>query len=273
MQSHYVKNDRHRAVVFLWRKIMKLSIIVPAYNAGHSIRRCLDSIPIRDDIEAIVIDDGSDDNTAEILQDYEENFRIIYGLENKGVSYARNIGMEKAKGEYITFLDADDELLPDGIDAMLRAMDLDENIVQFNHLRDGSTAPWFFAKAGTYDLDNLPQKWVLVWNKIYKRSFIEEHNITFPEGQQFEEDRIFNFKCFRHSPRLVVLRDKVVDKHKSMESLCHTVTADKLLITAQAELDMLKEEQDEKMRRLIWSCLADLINSTRFVREFGNGKT
>ena len=252
---------------------MKLSIIVPAYNAGHSIRRCLNSIPIREDIEAIVIDDGSDDNTAEILQDYEEIFRIIYGLENKGVSYARNIGIEKAKGEYITFLDADDEFLPDGIDTMLMAMDLDENIVQFNHLRDGSTVPRYFARAGTYDLDNLPQKWVLVWNKIYKRSFIEEHNITFPEGQQFEEDRIFNFKCFRHSPRIIVLRDNVVDKHTNMESLCHTVTADKLLITAQAELDMLKEEKDEKMRRLIWHCLADLINSTHFVREFGNGKT
>ena len=269
MQSHYVRNDRHRAVVFLWRKIMKLSIIVPAYNAGHSIRRCLDSIPIRDDIEAIVIDDGSDDNTAEILQDYEENFRIIYGLENKGVSYARNIGMEKTKGEYITFLDADDELLPDGIDAMLRATELNEDMIQFNHLRDGTSVSRFNARSGTSNLDNLPPKWVLVWNKIYKRSFIEEHNITFPEGQQFEEDRIFNILCLRYSPTIRTVCEYVVNKHNTEGSLCHTKTEDRLLVTAQAHLDLLKTEQNRKLKRVIWQCLVDLVSSTAFRHEFG----
>ena len=248
---------------------MKLSIIVPAYNAGHSIRRCLDSIPIRDDIEAIIIDDGSDDNTAEILKTYEDRFRIIYGFENKGVSYARNIGMEKAKGEYITFLDADDELLPDGIDAMLRAMDLDENIVQFNHLRDGSIVPRFSARAGTYDLDNLPPKWVLVWNKIYRRRFIEEHKITFPEGQQFEEDRIFNILCFRYSPMIRTVCKCVVNKHNTEGSLCHTKTEDRLLVTAQAHLNLLKTEQNKKLKKVIWQCLVDLFSSTAFRHEFG----
>jgi len=248
---------------------MKLSIIVPAYNAESSIRRCLDSIPIRDDIEVIVIDDGSDDDTAEILRDYEDRFRIIYGMENKGVAYARNIGMRKAKGEYITFLDSDDELLPDGLKTMLEATKLNENIVQFNHLRDGTSVSRFNARSGTWNLNSLPPKWVLVWNKIYKRSFIEEHKITFPEGQQFEEDRIFNLLCFRYSPTGRTVCAYVVNKHNTEGSLCHTKTEDRLLVTAQAHLDLLKTEEDKQLRKIIWRCLVDLFSSSAFRKEFG----
>lgn len=248
---------------------IKLSIIIPAYNAEQFIDRCLDSIPVRDDVEVIVIDDGSTDKTSDIIKKYADNFKIIINSYNKGVSFARNTGIKEARGDYITFLDADDEILPGGMWPMLEAIKQDENIVQFNHLRNGSSISRFNARTGTWDLNNLPPKWVLVWNKIYKRSFIINNDIWFPEGQQFEEDRVFNFRCFHYSPKLVTVHEYVVSKHNSENSLCHTVTPDKLLITMQSSLDILKTEDNEQLRNLIWRCLADLINSKVFTRTVG----
>lgn len=245
---------------------IKLSIIIPAYNAEQVIERCLDSIPITDDVEVIVINDGSTDRTADIIKKYDDNFKIIINSDNKGVSFARNTGIKEAHGEYITFLDSDDEILPGGMWPMLEAIKRDENIVQFNHLRNGSSITRFNARTGSWDLNNLPPKWVLVWNKIYKRSFIIDNDIWFPEGQQFEEDRVFNFRCFHYSPKLVTVHEYVVNKHNSENGLCHMVSADKLLITMQTSLNILKTEDNEQLRNLIWRCLADLINSKVFTR-------
>lgn len=248
---------------------MTLSIIIPAYNAESSIRHCLNSIPIREDIEVIVIEDGSADNTAEVLKEFEDRCKVVYLLKNSGVSVARNLGMDEATGDYITFLDADDEYLPNGVETMLKATELNENMVQFNHLRDGRSVSRFCARANGWSVPNLPPKWVLVWNTIYKRSFIEKHDIRFPEGQQLEEDRIFNLLCFRYSPSLITVCEYVVNKHNTEGSLCHTKTEDRLLITAQAHLDLLKTEQNKQLRKVIWQCMVDLFSSKAFRREFG----
>lgn len=246
-----------------------LSIIIPAYNAESSIRRCLDSIPIREDIEVIVIDDGSADNTAEVLREYEDRFKVIYLSKNSGVSVARNLGLDEATGDFITFMDADDEYMPGGVEIMLRATELDDNMVQFNHLRDGDRVMRFYVRSNRWTVPDLPPKWVLVWNTIYKRSFIEEHDIRFPEGQQFEEDRIFNLLCFRYSPEMTTVCEYVVNKHNTEGSLCHTKTEDRLLITAQAHLDLLKTEQNKQLQKVIWQCMVDLFSSKAFRREFG----
>lgn len=90
------------------------SIYIPAYNEEKFIFRALDSIPVRDDIEVIVVDDGSTDNTLKIAQEFmadsKLNMRIISCSQNQGVSYANNIGLVSCKGEYIYLMDADDYL-------------------------------------------------------------------------------------------------------------------------------------------------------------------
>lgn len=91
-----------------------ISIVIPAYNASATLVRCLDSLIVQSypHFEALVVDDGSSDNAFEILKSYAEKDSRIKAIhkENGGVSSARNLALSKAKGEYIAFCDADDEV-------------------------------------------------------------------------------------------------------------------------------------------------------------------
>lgn len=103
---------------------MVVSIIIPAYNSEKFIRRCLDSVvnQIYKNIEIIVVDDASTDNTEKIIKEYAEKdnrIRPFYSSENKGVSFSRNIGLKASTGEYIMFVDSDDELTKDAIRRMV----------------------------------------------------------------------------------------------------------------------------------------------------------
>jgi len=93
---------------------MKVSVIIPTYNRGWCIGRSISSILYQqyEGYEVIVVDDGSGDNTKEILSLFGERIRIIRNLENKGVAYSRNIGIKNARYPFIAFLDSDDYWLP-----------------------------------------------------------------------------------------------------------------------------------------------------------------
>ena len=105
----------------------KISIIVPIYNCEKYLCRCLDSIKAQDYelFEAILIDDGSSDGSAEICKEYQNaDKRFIYiHKENGGVSSARNLGLDRATGDYLAFVDGDDEITPDFLSSLLRIID------------------------------------------------------------------------------------------------------------------------------------------------------
>ncbi len=97
----------------------KISIIIPAYNASATIRRLIASLQSQSlkDFEAIIINDGSIDDTASIVHEYantDKRFKLI-SISNSGVSHARNVGIDNASAEYCTFIDADDYLLPSAL--------------------------------------------------------------------------------------------------------------------------------------------------------------
>ena len=99
-----------------------ISVIVPVYNKEHQIRRCIDSVLNQsfEDWELILINDGSTDNSSLIIDSFNSDTRIrSYYKENGGVSSARNLGIRKAQGEWIIFLDADDYFLPDALNILL----------------------------------------------------------------------------------------------------------------------------------------------------------
>jgi glycosyltransferase involved in cell wall biosynthesis len=104
-----------------------ISVIIPTWNRAWSIRRAVDSVLAQEgaDFELRVIDDGSDDGTAEILSSYRDSGQIIYhySAESRGVSAARNIGIRAAKGNLIAFLDSDDEWLPGKLKFQAEYMD------------------------------------------------------------------------------------------------------------------------------------------------------
>ena len=106
---------------------MKLSIYIPCYNDGEYLLRTLNSIPVRDDIEVILVDDGSTDNSLQIMKDFKSQTklkaRIIACDENQGISYANNIGIDSCKGEYFYLIDADDYLYTEEFEKALNELD------------------------------------------------------------------------------------------------------------------------------------------------------
>lgn len=183
---------------------MTISLIIPFYNAAPYLQRCLDSI--KGPFEVIMVDDGSTDGGADIVDNYDNRGYKIDLMRNagpQGVSYARNIGIKRALNngaDYITFLDADDTLEPDAWENINAAIkeEPDAQIVQLNHRKqtpEGMKPLRFFNPRGIYELDNLPQLWVLVWNKIYKSELLE--SIEFKEGLRHGEDELFNLNCLK----------------------------------------------------------------------------
>ena len=254
---------------------MKLTVIIPCYNEERYLARCLNSIKPNPEVEVLIIDDGSEDKSYDIAQEFEglvKHGYIVKAIKRTqtsfGVSFARNIGINEAQGEYITFLDADDEYCPDAIDNMLKELSdhEGENIIQFEHNR-----PQCFNPSGYYKVTALPKKWVLAWNKVYRKDFLYEHGITFPYGLQFEEDRIFNLKAFNYCPCFYHSAYQTVIKHNdNKKSLCKTVDQWKLFDLTKALMDMLKDDSIiPEVKNITRQCISDLYESRNAKRLFG----
>ena len=115
----------------------KITVIIPIYNAELYLERCIDSIVNQSfkDIELICVNDGSTDNSEQIIKKYQDNHNniILISKKNEGVSAARNIGLEKSNSDYIYFVDADDWLSPDCLESIYNAaISSQADIIYFN---------------------------------------------------------------------------------------------------------------------------------------------
>lgn len=203
---------------------MTIALIIPFYNAAPYLQRCLDSI--KGPFEVIMIDDGSTDGGADIVDNYDNHGYTIDLMKigkRQGVSYARNIGIKRAleKGaDYITFLDADDELVPGAYFKIQAAIceEPDEPIIQLNHYRDNRTVR-FFNPRGTYGLDKLPLLFVLVWNKAFKADLFKTDDVErfaaveFKAGLNHGEDELFVFECLKIARRIYCSEQIAVIHH------------------------------------------------------------
>lgn len=193
-----------------------VSLIIPVYNKEPFLVRCFNSIAIQNTtgVQVIVIDDGSTDGSKKICKEYcNENGWEFYGLKHQGVSYARNYGIEMAKGKYIAFLDADDSLNDGILSDLAKITRHGYNIFQFGQRRyqggEESFNRIYCAPKGHYNLEHIPKYWVHIWNKLYKKSFLNQHKIKFDEKLPFGEDEIFNARCILangglyHAPQIM----------------------------------------------------------------------
>lgn len=194
---------------------MKLSIIIPAYNVGHYIERCLDSIFCQaapeDSFEAIVINDGSTDGTPLILESYKERYSNITYItrENRGLSATRNEGLKLAKGDYVWFIDSDDAVSPNSISKIIsffeRYPNADllifddihwfESSGKTEYVRSWTNGRFNFFRRNIYEKklgrkngDRL--KSAICQLFVYKRRFLLENNLFFLEGIWHEDDEI-----------------------------------------------------------------------------------
>ena len=195
----------------------KVSVIIPVYNVEKYLRKCLGSVVNQtlNDIEIICVNNGSTDNSLQILEEYaaKDNRIIILDLQpNQGLSVARNKGLEIAKSEYIGFVDADDWIEPETYELALKAInDNNPDIVCW-----GAKV---VADNGFYDYKrmNVQKKYhtlklegfkvfcpelydyvsVTVWNKLFKAKIIKDNNILYPKGLNNEDDE-FTMKYLLH---------------------------------------------------------------------------
>ncbi|MBP5724417.1 MAG: glycosyltransferase family 2 protein [Bacteroidales bacterium] len=235
----------------------KLSIIVPVKDGKDFVRRCLDSIKMQmtDEIEVIVIDDGSTDGTTEILKEYfnEKNFGLYRQDKSKGVSMARNAGIECATGDFITFIDADDEYCSGAIKLMLNATKMNRNLVQFNHYKELNgkiVMPKHRSNMrGTYSLYNLPNSFCMVWNKVLKKQFLLDNHIWFKDGMNFGEDELFILKCLLKTNIHHEQEPTIIKHFDNKSSICHNITQgmlayqDAMLLTLYWSLKYHKEDE------------------------------
>lgn len=186
-----------------------VSIIIPAYNCERYIQQCLDSLFQQEEqnLEIIVVNDGSEDGTADILNNYSKNEdRLkILNVKNGGPSRARNIGLDNANGDWVLFVDADDWVDTD----ILSSLDLNQNaadIIFFGFKRcyeDTRIVECIPESVGCECTADAVNRQLLslfnskaaffgfTFNKIYKRSIIEQHQLRFREGLNVREDEAF----------------------------------------------------------------------------------
>ncbi|MFG1906542.1 glycosyltransferase family 2 protein [Kribbella sp. NPDC048928] len=174
----------------------RLSVVVPFYNVGAYIGDCLDSIARQTfaDFEAILVDDGSPDDSAVVAKEFcdtDARFRIVE-QQNAGLGPARNTGVEHATGEYVTFVDSDDLVTRHGFGLLINSLDrtgsdfAGGNARRFNNSY-GVRQSWLHGQAFTADrpathISETPQLVLdrMVWNKVYRRSFWDEYGYRFP---------------------------------------------------------------------------------------------
>lgn len=181
-----------------------VSVIVPAFNAEKTLRRCVDSLLAQTlpDMELILVNDGSADQTGLIIEEYAQNHpQTVIGIqkENGGVSSARNAGLEIAQGEYIGFADADDSTLPDMFALMYqKAQSESADLVQcwyYDVLPDGNRLRKPDEPCTGISIYQTPEivsaQTFYVWDKIYRRETLMKHKIRF-ENFRYAEDCLFN---------------------------------------------------------------------------------
>lgn len=259
-----------------------ISVVVPYRNANDWLRRCALSLHKTDgDFEFIFVDDFSCDmgyRQVEYISDaaHDRRFRLLTNDHCAGVSGARNTGIEHAHGEWITFLDADDafsENAPRAFEHLISCAD-GYNIIQLNHLRhykkSGRTVNKYHNFAGVYTSDSLPECWCMVWNKLYRASFLKD--IRFVEGLQYGEDEIFNLECLAKDDRILhgTLNDVAIVRHfDNKKSLSRIKDRAGLLAQSRALEDFIERTESDSIRAAARRVLAEHWSSATYMKAFG----
>lgn len=257
--------------------MVRVSVIMPVYNASKYLRKCLDSVTNQtiQDIEIICVDDESSDDSLDILKAYQKkDGRIkVIAQKNAGAGAARNRGLREAVGEYLSFLDSDDFFEPDMLECACASADqYQADFVVFNsdqyHMdKDGFVdVPWTLRMKDippympfTYRqlTDNVFKTFVgWAWDKLYRRSFVLEHGLWFQE-QRTTNDMLFVFSALIVAKRITVV-DKVLAHQRRGGSESLSVTREKSWRCFYSALTALKKRLIDE--DIFWELEQDYVN-------------
>lgn len=206
----------------------KVSVIVPVYNTEKYLRRCLDSLVNQtlEDVEIIIINDCSPDNSKKIIEEYYKKYKskikVFENKENKRIGYNRNLGIEKATGEYISFIDSDDWVKENILEKMYNKAKKDKldlvicNYTKMLEEKDGSVKEipndYKIPEYENTTLEKTPELLMTVnmspWNKLYKKSLLEDNNIVFAEKSKYE-DMIVVIKSLAKAKKIGFIKDEL----------------------------------------------------------------
>lgn len=195
-----------------------LSVIIPVYNCAPVINRCLESIDYPD-AEIIVVDDGSTDDSAKVVAKYAETHPniLLFRKENGGVSSARNMGIEKATGKYLMFVDADDYLVPGGISKIVELAEIEEaDVVKYRLVGVANETPQVFDSLQCFQLkcesiigEGSPlMRYDIsdyhVVDALFRLSLIIDNGICFYSELSLREDDVFMGMIYCHARKTIV---------------------------------------------------------------------
>ena len=229
---------------------MELSVILPVYNSERYVGRCMDSVLAQTmrDLELLIIDDGSEDNSGMICEEYakkDKRVRVIH-QQNAGASAARNVGICAAAGKYIGFVDSDDWIEPDMFGRLLhQAKTTDADVIMCDATTvysDGRTEADTITRLSEntvlekkdFTPDLLLEMAGSACRCIYKnddsrysaRRMKKAECFQFPIGVKFSEDRIFNLYAFGYTSRVSYLKESYYNRYVNVESTVHRFHAD-----------------------------------------------
>ncbi len=194
----------------------KVTIIVPIYNVEKYLKICIESLVNQtlQEIEIILVNDGSTDNSGKIAKKYQKRFKnkIIYlEKENGGLSDARNFAIPYAKGEYIAFLDSDDYVEKDTYENMYKIAKKEKSDMvecdfywEYLHKSKIDTGEIYHSKE-----EMLEEVRVVAWNKLIRREIIQKRNIEFPKGYRYE-DVEFTYKLIPYLDKVSFLKEPCI---------------------------------------------------------------
>ena len=234
---------------------MKVSIIIPVYNVSRYLPQCLDAIAAQSypDWEAIVVDDGSTDNSGEICDRYaavDPRFKVIH-KDNGGAANAKNTGLDYAGGTYITFIDSDDYVEQQWLETIVQTAQTEQaDAVQFGFDKvyqssvetvKGDQLPLQTFSAEEY-LSRYLTDWTnsLFWNKLFRKELIGE--IRFRKERRCIDDEFFTYKVLSGAKKIVVIQD-ILYHYRQRASSAVSTERNKLQITEDA-LEVLIERYE-----------------------------
>lgn len=211
----------------------KVSIVVPVYNVERYLKTCMDTLVNQTlkEIEIIVVNDGSPDNSLEILKKYEQKYGgkvKVFTTENKGVSHARNYGIGKAAGAYIMFVDSDDYIELDMCEKLYQKAETDHNdlviCARYNVYENESNGKLTRRVAATnlisqnFKLSNQKFEFAHLspfpWDKLFKRSLLGE--FRFPENMRFE-DLVFTYKVAVNAENIGLIEEPLYNYRRTTQ--------------------------------------------------------
>lgn len=210
-----------------------LSIIITTYNNETYIRKCIESIKYQKNIEIIVVNDCSTDNTKKILEQYKY-IKVINLKKNVGVSQARNIALKLIKGKYFTFLDGDDQLLKYAEKKIIRDIKkYNSDIIIYNYYEKNKkySVSKYNYKNEIIDNKEATKRLLTdkiaptVWAKVYKQKY---KNIRFNEELEINEDCDYTIKILTKSNKTIIKNDYIYIYNKENSSLTKKYTCEQI---------------------------------------------